>query len=138
MTLQTQIYHPKLIIAGHFDEKISQFENKTEFLLLNQSLQTELPGKIKDLRDKQIAEIKELKELNLNLLAQPFNQEEFRLNWSHVIEDNSLETKHKIDKIKVELILNDCVLLPNSKQTNGFDLWITSWFNNEMNLEFLK
>ena len=71
MTLQTQIFHPKLIIAGHFDEKISQFDNKTEFLLLNQSLQTELPGKIKDLRGKQIAEIKELKELNLNLFYTP-------------------------------------------------------------------
>ena len=70
--------------------------------------------------------------MNLNLLPQPFEQEEFRLKWSHVIEENSLETKHKIDKIKEELILNDCVLLPNSKQTNGFDLWITSWFHNEM------
>jgi len=79
-----------------------------------------------------------LKELNLNHLPQRFNEEEYRQKWAHVIDDNSLEFKHKIGKIKEKLILYDCVLLQKPKQINCCVLWITPWFHNEMNLDFLK
>ena len=138
MSLQNQSFHPKLIIVDHFDAKINQIDIKTESLLLDQSLQEEKKNEINDLRERQIEEIKELKELNLNHLPQRFNEEEYRQKWAHVIDDNSLEFKHKIGKIKEELILYDCVLLQNPKQINGYVLWITSYFHNEMNLDFLK
>jgi hypothetical protein len=138
MALQNQSFNPKLLIVDHFDEIINQIDIKTEYLLMDQSLQEETKTNINDLREKQIKEIKELKESNLNLLPLKFNEDEYRQKWAHVIEDNSLEYKHKIEKIKGELIVNDCVSFQNPKQINGCVLWITSWFHNEMNLEFLR
>ena len=89
------------------------------------------------MREKQIEKIKELKESNLKHFKSK-EEEEFREKWSHVIDDNALEYKHKLDKIKEELILEDCALLENPKRINGLNLWTTSWFHNEKNLEFLK
>jgi len=138
MSVQNQSLHPKLLIVDHFDEIINHIDIKTESLLMDQSLQEETKTNINELREKQIKEIKELKESNLNLLPQKFNEDEYRQKWALVIDDNSLEYKQKIDKIKEELIVTDCVLLTNQNKCNGFDLWITSWFHNQMNLEFLK
>ena len=138
MSLQNQSFHPRLIIVDHFDEIINQIDIQTESLLVDQSLPEETKNKINALREKQIKEIKELKELNLNHLPQEFNEDEYRQKWAHVIDDNSLAYKHKIDKIKEQLILYDCVSLQNPKQINCCVLWITSWFHNEMNLEFLR
>jgi hypothetical protein len=55
-----------------------------------------------------------LKEFNLNHFSQQLNKDEYRQKWTHVIDDNSLEYKHKIDKIKEELIVNDCVFISKS------------------------
>jgi hypothetical protein len=138
MSLRNQSFHPRLIIVDHFDEIINQIDIQTESVLMDQSLPEETKNKINALREKQIEEIKELKESNLNILPLKFNEDEYRQKWAHVIDDNSLEYKHKIEKIKGELIVNDCVSFQNPKQINGCVLWITSWFHNEMNLEFLR
>ncbi len=155
MTSQSQYVHPELIIVDHFDDIINQIDIKTESftskkifesdekmyiykwagiqfetLLEDQSLID-----INEAREKQIEKIKEIKQLNLTYLAQKFNEDEYREKWSHVIDDPSLEYKHKIDKIKEELILNDCVLLENPEV---YILCITSWFHNQKNLEFLR
>ena len=138
MSLENQSFNPRLIIVDHFDEIINQIDIQTESILMDQSLQEETKNKINETREKQIEEIKELKELSLSHLPQQFNEDEYRQKWAHVIDDNSLEYEHKLDKMKEELILNDCVLLKNSNQINGCVLWITSWFHNKMNLDFLK
>ena len=138
MSLQKQSFNPELIIVDHFDDIINQIDIKTEALLSKISMKEETKKEINETREKQIEDIKQSKELNLNHLPQEFNEDEYRLKWAHVIDDNSLEYKHKIDKIKEELILYDCVLLENPDKINGCVLWITSWFHNEMNLEFLK
>jgi hypothetical protein len=73
---------------------------------------------LNEIREKQIEKIKEIKDINLNLL-QNNEQEEF--------ED--LE----------KLIHFDCVLLEQPENSlNGLLLWITSWFYNKENLEFLR
>ena len=155
MTSQNQYFHPELIIVDHFDDIINQIDIKTESFTSKKIL--ELDEKIyiykwagieietlledqslidiNEAREKQIEKIKEIKQLNLSHLAQKFNEDEYREKWSHVIDDPSLEYKHKIDKIKEELILYDCVLLENPEI---YILWITSWFHNQKNLEFLK
>ena len=155
MTSQNQYFHPELIIVDHFDDIINQIDIKTESFTSKKIL--ELDEKIyiykwagieietlledqslidiNEAREKQIEKIKEIKQLNLSHLAQKFNEDEYRQKWSHVIDDPSLEYKHKIDKIKEELILYDCVLLENPEI---YILWITSWFHNQKNLEFLK
>jgi len=141
MSKATQSFHPQMIIVNHFDEIVNQIDIKTETSiskLENQNLAEETRNKLNEIREKQIQKIDEIKELNLNSLPQKFNEEEYREKWSHVIDDNSLEYKSKIDRIKENLILFDIVLLENENQFNGSSLWITSWYYDVKSLEFLK
>jgi hypothetical protein len=133
MSKATQSFHPQVIIVDHFDEIINQIDIKTETLLLDQSLSHKAQNKLNEIRATKIKKIEELKELNLSRLPQKFNEEEYSGKWSHFLDDESLEYKLKIVKIKEEIILYDCVLLGNPSH-----LWITSWFHNETNLGFLK
>jgi hypothetical protein len=138
MSKLTQSFHPQVIIVDHFDILINQIDIKTETLFLDQSLSEETRNKLNEIREKQIAKLKNIKELNLGHLPQKYNEEEYSGKWSHVICDEALEYKDKIERIKEELILFDCVLLENPNQINGCILWITSWYYNAKNLEFLK
>jgi len=138
MSSENRTYHPKLLIAVHFDELINQIDIKTETLLENQIFKEETRSELNEIRAKQIEKIQEIKELNLSHLPQTINEEKFFEKWSHVIDDNSLGFTAKADKIKEELILFDCVLLENPRLKNELELWVTSWFYNAENLEFLK
>jgi hypothetical protein len=114
MTHQNLNQH--LMIIDHFDDVINQIDIKTETLLQDQMLLEKKRNKLNDIREKQIEKIKEIKEINLNILQ------------------NEEETKEDLEK----LIHFDCVLLEQPKSENGLVLWITSWFYNKENLEFLK
>ena len=105
------------IIVDHFDEIINQIDIKTDTLLQEHSLKEETRNKLNEIRGKQIEKIKEIKEINLKLLQ---NEEELELD---------LE----------KLIHFDCVLLEQTENNlNGFVLWITSWFHNQNDVEFLR
>ena len=100
-------------------------------------------NEINEIRDKQIEKIKEIQQINLNYLPSNIDETEYEEKWSHILQDNTLDYHQKIDQIKDKenLIHFDCVLLeqPEEKNENGcFKLWITSWFYNQKNLEFLK
>ena len=139
MSSENRTYHPKLLIAVHFDELINQIDIKTETLLERHILTDETREKLNNIREKQIEIINELKEMNLvRLTSGKCNEFAYRQKWSHIIDDISLDYTQKIDKIKEELIHFDCVLLENSNLTNGLELWATSWYHSEKNLEFLK
>jgi hypothetical protein len=138
MTKNNQSFHPRLIIVDHFDNLINQIDIKTETILLDQSLSVEMQNEVNDMREKQIEKIDEIKELNLSQLPEKFNEDEYGQKCSHVIDNDLLEYKHKVDRIKEELIMYDCVLLDNPKLISGFDLWITSWYYNQKDLEFLR
>jgi hypothetical protein len=113
--MSKQNQNPRLIVNDHFDNIINQIDIKTETLLQDQSLTNETRNKLNQIRDEQIEKIKEIKEINLNLLD--------------TNENEDLE----------KLIHFDCVLLEQPKHSlNGFVLWITSWFYNKENLEFLR
>ena len=103
-------FNSRLMIVDHFDDIINQIDIKTETLLQDQSLTQETRDKLNEIRDKQIEKINEIKEINLSLLQ---NEKE-------------------------EIIHFDCVLLEQPKSVNGFVIWITSWFYNEMDLKFLR
>ena len=103
-------FNSRLMIVDHFDVIINQIDIKTETLLQDQSLTQETRDKLNEIRDKQIEKINEIKEINLSLLQ------------------NEVE----------EIIHFDCVLLEQPKSVNGFVIWITSWFYNEMDLKFLR
>ena len=143
MTRQNLHFNPELIIVDHFDERINTIDIETETLLEDQSLTEEFVFKLNETREKQIEKLEEIKQANLSVLLSKGEtvddvEDEFRQKWSHVIDDDSLEYKHKIDKIKEELIVYDCVLLLNTNPKCGYDLWITSWYHNTPSLQFLK
>ena len=125
MTNQNQSH--RLKIVDHFDEIINEIDIKTETLLEQEaklikkskleSGADDRRNKLNEIREKQIEKIKEIKEINLNLLQK---------NEQEKIED--------LEKI----IHFDCVLLEQLGSLNGLDLWITSGFYNQENLEFLR
>ena len=111
----------RLFIVDHFDEIINQIDIKTETLLQDQSLTEEKRNKLNEIRDEQIEKIKEIKQINLNLL------------------------QNEKEELELEEIINfDCVLLERptrigtQSRLGYFDLWITSWYYNQENLDFLK
>ena len=126
----------RLIIVDHFDEIINQIDIKTETLLeqeANLNKKSKLDSGtdnrrncLNEIRETQIKQIKEIKEKNLNLLNEKETKE--------LEEDDSLD----LDKIKEKLIHFDCVLLEKPNSLKGFDLWITSVFYNQENIEFLR
>ena len=82
--------------------------------------------------------LKEVKLNNLNLLPPTFDENEYKQKWFLVLSENCLNSSQKIELIKEDLIRFDCVFLECTDRINGFDLWITPWFYNENDLEFLK
>jgi hypothetical protein len=114
--MSQQNQNPHLMIIDHFDDVINQIDVKTETLLQDQCLTEDKRIKLNEIREKQIEKIKEIKEINLNLLQ------------------NEEETKGDLEK----LIQIDCILLEQPKSLNGFVLWITSWFYNQNDLKFLR
>ena len=123
MTNENQSFEPRLIVVEHFDQIINEIDIKTETLLQDQSLTEEKRNKLNEIRDEQIEKIKEIKQINLNLLQN---------------EKEELE-------LELEEIINfDCVLLERptrigtQSRLGYFDLWITSWYYNQKNLDFLK
>ena len=138
MSKQNQSFHPRLLINEHFSNIINQIDVKTETLLENQILSQENRNLLNELRETQIEKIKEIEQLNLNHLPSNIDENKYEQKWSHILNDNSLEYQQKIDQIKEELIHFDCVLLEQSKSENGIILWITSWFYNQMDMEFLQ
>jgi len=142
MSKQNQSFHPRLIITDHFDAVINQIDIKTETLLENKSLTEKKRNELNEIRDKQIEKIKEIEQINLQYLPQNIYDEEYEEKWSHILQDKTLDYHQKIDQIKDKenLIHFDCVLLeqPKENNENRFDLWITSWFYNQNNLEFIK
>ena len=140
MSKQNQSFHPRLLINEHFSNIINQIDVRTETLLENQILSQENRNLLNELREKQIEKIKEIEQLNLNHLPSNIDENKYEQKWSHILNDNSLEYQQKIDQIKDEedLIHFDCVLLEQPKSLNGLVLWITSWFYNQMDMEFLQ
>ena len=138
MSKQTQSFHPRLLINEHFSNIINQIDVKTETLLENQILSQENRNLLNETRKKQIEKIKEIEQLNLSHLTSKIDENKYEQKWSNILNDNSLDSQKKLDHLKDELILIDCFLLEQPKNLNGLDLWITSWFYNHDDLEFMK
>ena len=141
MAKRDESYHPRLIIVNHFDALINRIDVKTEELLQeaiqNESNNSKRINDLNELREKQIEKIKQVKELNMKLFEH-FNEDEYGMEWSELINNNSIVYEQNIDRIMEKIISVDCVLLEENKVLNGLDLWITNWFHNSKNLEILK
>ena len=134
---QNKSYHPSIIVNDHFEELINRIDIETEMLLEDQSLNEETRNELNIIRTKQLVKIKEIQELNLIRLPE-FDEKEFMKNWSHLINDATLEYEQKIDLIKEDLIAFDCVLVEDYKSKSRISLLITSWYFNLKSLDFLR
>ena len=129
-------FHPRLIVADHFDSIINKINIETEAILCDQSLGEEIIYELNKTRQEQINKVKEI--VKINMPQQDFDLNDFGQKWSNLMDDPLLNFEDRIDKIKQELISIDCVLLEHSKIINGLNLWITTGFYNKKDLEFLK
>ena len=127
---------PKLIIVDHFDDIQNQIDLKTEALLCSQNLNENDRKIFNELRQNQLEKIKDVQERNLSRVT--FDEEAYKLKWEHVMNDTKLTFEKKIEILKEELILFDCILIDDKKFKSGVSLWVTPWFYNEINLEFLR
>jgi len=137
--LKSQSFHPKIIIAHHFDEMKYQIDINTETILEKSSEQAltndEING-LNKLREKQIEKLNEIESIGLNMVI--FDEDEYKCRWAHVIDDKSLDYGRKIDLIKEALILTDCILLEDSELNSKKSLWITPFYLNNNNANFLR
>jgi CRISPR/Cas system CSM-associated protein Csm4 (group 5 of RAMP superfamily) len=126
-------FNPAVLINDHFDKIKDQVETKLEFLIKSTSL--EEANTLKEIKQTQIEKIKEIKAKNLSNLE--MNETEFKSKWKNFTDEATLNASLKIEEIKEELIVNDCILV---EEEEGFakSLWITPWFFNSKNLEFLQ
>ena len=129
-------FHPKLIIVDHFDDIQNQIDLKTEALLCSQNLNENDRKIFNELRQNQLEKIKDVQERNLSRVT--FDEKAYKLKWEHVMNDTKLTFEKKIEILKEELILFDCILIDDKKFKSGVSLWVTPWFYNEINLEFLR
>ena len=152
---QIDNFNPRLIIVNHFDDVINKIDVKTEtsledIVVSNKKrkledetsfIETEAQKELNETREKQIEKIKEIEQINLNLLNDK-SIKDLEQKWSNI-----LDYKQKIDQLKEDLIHFDCVLLEQPEESNPFIdleesnpfiLWITSWYFNKKDLEFLK
>ena len=134
-------FQPRVIIDDHFDEIKNQIDIKTETLLCDQSLSESEKKTLNDLRDEQLDAIKSVQDrnfANLNSKHDDDTTDSFQLQWTHVIENSSMNNEKKLEAIKKDLIILDCVLIEDDSYKSGLSLWITPWFYNEKHRGFLR
>lgn len=126
---------PIAIINDHFNKINDQIENNIESLIKNVSL--EEANSLKQLKQMQIEKTNEIKEKNLSYLA--MNNDTFEKKSQQLIADSSLEFNFKVENLKEELIVNDCILVDDEADLDSVkSLWVIPCFYNSKNLEFLK
>jgi hypothetical protein len=119
-----QSLNNNLLISEHFEALVNRINVKTESLLAaaadsHRSLTEDKRREINKIGEKQIEKIREIEKINLT--------------------SSKIDHLTKHDQIKVEKIIHfDCILFEQPKLSNGLELWITSWYYSEKDLEFLK
>jgi hypothetical protein len=133
-----QSFHPRLIIDDHFDEIKNQIDIKIEEMLVKtQILSGNCTNILNGYRQEQLKKIDEIKCRNLSLVDK-FDEKEYTAKWSSLMDDPVLTFVQKIEIIKEELILNDCIVIEDKSFESGISLWVTRWFYNKKNLKFLR
>jgi len=146
MSIEFESFHPRILIVNHFDGLVNRIDIKTEELIENirkkasvENLTREKVDEhiLNELRSEQIDKITEIRDLNLEFLANDFNLSEYTEKWSNIFVDTTLNNDEKCDKIKEHIIKYDCALLEIYYIPNGLELWIIDWYNNTQNLSYL-
>ena len=128
-------YNARYIIAEHFDIIINEIDQRTEEIICKTKVQKEL-NLVNKFRDEQISMIESLKCENLKNAENI--QSSFEQKWDNLIEEKNVNYNQKLDKLKYDLIRQDCVIVYDSRYIIGHSVWITKWFNNNSQIKFLR
>jgi len=90
------------------------------------------------MREEQIKKLEEIEENNLSRWPLTFDKESFELEWSHLINDDAMMYQEKIETIKENIFVSDCLLIDDDKLGTKVSLWIVPYFVNRLNLEFAR
>ena len=123
-------YKPEVLINSHFDQLLEEINIKTGNLV-KEDIVFDVES-LKELNEK----INEIRNLNLN--ATKYDETEYQKKWADVLSDETLDSNAKSDTIKEDLISTDCLLIDDSAFISKISLWITPWFYNRRNLEFIR
>ena len=130
-----QNLNPITIINDHFDKIRDQIEISIESLMKNVSL--EEANSLKQLREMQIAKTNEIKEKNLAYIS--INNEKLKQKSKYLLDDNSLDFSIKVENLKEDLVLNDCILVDDEADLVSVkSLWVIPCFYDSKSLDFLK
>ena len=110
-------FHPKLIICDHFDEIKNQIDIKTETLLQKQSLTDNERNALNSIRNEHLEKIEQTQAKSLSKVQ--FDEDDYKLKWSHVLDDGALTLEDKFEIVKEELIYEDCVLIEDMNFISG-------------------
>ena len=131
-----EYYEPRLIIDEHFAKLINHIDVKTEQLLANPNLSEDDKNELNLSRAKQIAKLEEIKQINL--AANKLDLEPFLAKWDSLLNDPAIEYETKLDVIKRDLIVQDCVLVNDHRFKSTMALWLFRWFNDQQQLNLLQ
>ena len=149
-----------MIICDHFDAIKNKIDIRKESILAGESLnddkwddiferlnESESENAIEILSDEDRHTLNVLREMQLNKIEQvkerhlanlKFDENEYLLKWSHVIDNVELTFEKKVELIKEELIEQDCVLINDKEYLSKISLWVMPWYYNKIHLDFLK
>jgi hypothetical protein len=133
--LKVESFHPRVIIVDHFNDITNQIDIKTELLLCDQNLTENDREILNKLRQTQLKKIGEIQKKNLEILK--YDDVNYKTKWHDLIINESLTYQEKLDIIKRELIFYDCIFIEENDIRLGC-LWVTRWFYNRKDLEFLR
>ena len=128
-------YNARYIIGEHFDCLINEIDMRAEIILAKTTDQNEI-DLVNNLREELINKIQMLKE---DCLSDNVDiQNAFEDAWNVLIDDQSIAYEIKLDIFKKNLIKRDCIIVNDPKFKIGCSIWITDWYNDKKQIDFLR
>ena len=122
----------KYLIVDHFDSIKNQIDINIETLLCEPGLNEEDRKGLNEMREQQLEKLKEFQQTSLSQLN-TLSETDFESEFTQVINDSTLVLDQKIDRILRRFILNDLILIENSKLKHKQALCAVSGYLNKKN-----
>jgi hypothetical protein len=115
-------FHPEIIIDDYFQSIINKIDINTETLLMDQTLTKAKSDILLNLREKQIKILEEIK--RESLMSLKYDEDKYLNEWGHVIKDETLSFKQKVEIVCQKLLSKCCILNKDNRVPSGQSLWI--------------
>ena len=120
----------KLLIVEHFDSIKNQIDINIETLISDPNLNEEERQSLNDIREKQLEKIDELQQASLSRLN-TLGETAFYRKFAQLINDSSLDSDQKTEKVLSRFILNDLIVIETSKSKSKQSLCIVPGYFNK-------